>query len=73
MNTTKLKTFAAEARNTLKRGVMNRILTLGFDEQGHAVQAPQEIEGGAVFMGETLSKDFYNKWINLRQRIEEKS
>ena len=73
MNTTKLKTFAAEARNTLKRGVMNRILTLGFDEQGQVVQAPQEIEGGAVFMGETLSKDFYNKWINLRQRIEEKS
>ena len=73
MNTTKLKTFAAEARNTLKRGVMNRILTLGFDEQGRVVQAPQEIEGGAVFMGETLSEDFYKKWINLRQRIEEKS
>lgn len=73
MNTTKLKTFAAEARNTLKRGVMNRILTLGFDEQGHVVQAPQEIEGGAVFMGETLSEDFYKKWVNLRQRIEEKS
>ena len=73
MNTTKLKTFAAEARNTLKRGVMNRILALGFDEQGHVVQAPQEIEGGAVFMGETLSEDFYKKWINLRQRIEEKS
>ena len=73
MNTTKLKTFAAEARNTLKRGVMNRILTLGFDEQGRVVQAPQEIEGGAVFMGETLSKDFYKKWVNLRKRIEEKS
>jgi len=69
MNTTRLKSFAAEARNTLKRGVMNRILALGFDKQGKAVQQPQKFEGGAVFMGETVSEDFFNKWQALRLRI----
>ena len=69
MNTTKLKTFATEARNTLKRGVMNRILALGFDEKGKAVQEPHKFEGGALFMGETVSEDFYNKWQALRSRI----
>ena len=69
MNTTRLKSFAAEARVTLKRGVMNRILALGFDEQGNAVEVPQPIEGGAVFMGETQSQDFYNKWLALSARI----
>ena len=72
MNTTRLKSFAAEARNILKRGVMNRILALGFDQQGHVVEEPVSIEGGAVFMGETQSEDFYTKWVNLRERIEAK-
>ena len=69
MNTTRLKSFAAEARNTLRRGVMNRLLALGFDKQGKVVQQPTKMEGGAVFMGETVSEDFYNKWSALRERI----
>lgn len=72
MNTTKLKSFAVEARNILKRGVMNRILALGFDQRGNVVEEPVAIEGGAVFMGETQSEEFYNKWLALRQRIEAK-
>ena len=69
MNTTRLKSFATEARNTLRRGVMNRLLALGFDQDGNVVQEPTMFEGGAVFMGETISEDFYNKWISLRDRI----
>ena len=69
MNTTRLKTFATEARNTLRRGVMNRLLALGFDQDGNVVQEPTMFEGGAVVMGETISEDFYNKWISLRDRI----
>ena len=69
MNTTRLKSFATEARNILRRGVMNRLLTLGFDQDGNVVQEPTMFEGGAVFMGETISEDFYNKWISLRDRI----
>ena len=72
MNTTKLKSFAVEARNILKRGVMNRVLALGFDQRGGVVEEPVSIQGGAVFMGETQSEDFYNKWLALRQRIEAK-
>ena len=69
MNTTRLKSFATEARNTLRRGVMNRLLALGFDQDGNVVQEPTMFEGGAVFLGETISEDFYNKWISLRDRI----
>ena len=72
MNTTKLKSFAVEARKILKRGVMNRVLALGFDQRGSVVEEPVPIQGGAVFMGETQSEDFYNKWQALRQRIEAK-
>jgi len=72
MNTTKLKSFAVEARNILKRGVMNRVLALGFDQRGGVVEEPVSIQGGAVFMGETQSEDFYYKWLALRQRIEAK-
>jgi len=72
MNTTKLKSFAVEARNILKRGVMNRVLALGFDQRGGVVEEPVSIQGGAVFMGETQSEDFYHKWLALHQRIEAK-
>ncbi len=70
MNTSRLKSFAVEARNTLKQGVMNRILSLGFDRNGNIVLEPKKYDDGAVFMSETVSLDFYNKWVNLRDRIQ---
>ena len=72
MQTNRLKTFAVEARNTLKKGVRNRILTLGFDTDGNVLEQPIKVEGGAVFKGETQSEDFYNKWQNLAFRIVQK-
>ena len=69
MNTTKLKSFATEARKVITSGVLNRILTLGFDRCGNAQQEPVLVDGGAVFMGNTVSVDFYHKWVKLRDRL----
>ena len=33
MNTSQIKNFAIQSRNILKTGVLNRILTLGFDKR----------------------------------------
>ena len=69
MNTTKLKSFATEARKVITSGVLNRILTLGFDRNGNAQQEPVLVDGGAVFMSNTVSVDFYHKWVKLRDRL----
>ena len=72
MNTTKLKSFATEARKVITSGVLNRILTLGFDRNGNAQQEPVLVDGGAVFMSNTVSVDFYHKWEKLRDRLAQK-
>ena len=70
MNTNLLKRFATEARNILMLGVRNRLQTLGFDlTSGQPSDMPQEIEGGATFMGDTVSMDFYHRWMSLYHNV----
>ena len=70
MDTNRLKRFATEARNILMQGVVHRLQALGFDADGKPVEEPQRFEGGATFMGDTVTEDFYDKWQSLRRAIE---
>lgn len=70
MDTNRLKRFATEARNILMQGVKNRLLAMGFDlKTGKPSELPQKMEGGAVFMGDTVSTDFYSRWMSLYRNI----
>ena len=70
MDTGRLKRFATEARMILMQGVKNRLQSLGFDlKTGQAQELPQEMEGGAVFMNDVVSTDFYRKWMSLYQNV----
>jgi len=71
MDTGRLKRFATEARNILMTGVKQRLQALGFDlKTGTASEMPQAMEGGAVFMGDVVSADFYKKWMSLYNNIQ---
>ena len=74
MDTNKLKRFAIEARNTLKRGVAAKLQSLGFDASGHFDESemPIMIQGGAIFRGQQQSEAFYHQWMSLYNRIKEK-
>ena len=70
MNTSQIKNFAIQSRNILKAGVMNRILTLGFDKEGNLmVDRPVKIQGGAVFMDQLREEGFYDAWIALENKL----
>lgn len=69
MNTNSLKKFAAEARNILIQGVKQRLVALGFAADGKATEEPQQHEGGATFMGNVVSNDFYTQWMSLHRAI----
>ncbi|MBQ6578309.1 MAG: BREX-1 system adenine-specific DNA-methyltransferase PglX [Bacteroidales bacterium] len=70
MNTSQIKNFAIQSRNILKSGVLNRILTLGFDEKGNLiVDRPVKIQGGTVFMDQLREESFYDAWIALESRL----
>lgn len=70
MDTNRLKRFAVEARNILMQGVKNRLQAIGFDlETGKPTEMPQKMEGGAVFMGDTVTTDFYRRWMSLYNNI----
>jgi hypothetical protein len=73
MDTNRLKRFATEARNILMQGVAHRITALGFKPDGTVTEEPQEQGGGATFMGDTVSEDFYQKWVSLRRAVSERS
>jgi hypothetical protein len=74
MDTNRLKRFATEARNILMQGVAQRLSALGFDLQtGQPVEMPVEMGGGAVFMGDTVSTEFYNRWMSLYYAITNRS
>ena len=74
MDTNRLKRFATEARKILMQGVKNRLQSLGFDlKTGQAEELPQEMEGGAVFMNDVVSTDFYRKWMSLYQNVQARS
>lgn len=70
MNTSQIKNFAIQSRNILKTGVLNRILTLGFDEKGNLiVDRPVKIQGGTVFMDQLREESFYDAWTALESRL----
>ena len=70
MDTNRLKRFATEARNILMQGVKNRLQAIGFDlKTGTPSEMPQKMEGGAVFMGDTVTTDFYSRWMSLYNNI----
>jgi hypothetical protein len=72
MDTSNLKKFATEARANLIKGVVDRLRTLGFDENGHVDDAdrPERLQGGALFHGELKQGDaFYRKWTALESAI----
>ncbi len=70
MNTSQIKNFAIQSRNILKAGVLNRILTLGFDQSGNlTVDRPVKIQGGTVFMDQLREESFYDAWIALETRL----
>lgn len=70
MDTNRLKRFAVEARNILMLGVKNRLQAIGFDlKTGTPTEMPQKMEGGAVFMGDTVTTDFYSRWMSLYNNI----
>ena len=70
MDTNRLKRFATEARNILIQGVSHRLQALGFQADGTAIEEPQHFEGGATFMGDTVSEDFYQKWCSLQRAVK---
>jgi len=70
MNTSQLKLFAIHSRQILKEGVLNRIISLGFDIDGNlTVDRPQKIGGGTVFMGQVREEEFFDAWVALEARI----
>ena len=69
METNKLKRFATEARNILMQGVAHRFTAFGFQPDGTPVEEPQLLGGGATFMGDTVTEDFYHKWQSLAAAI----
>ena len=74
MDTNRLKRFATEARTILMQGVSHRLQALGFDLQtGQPEEIPQQMEGGAVFMNDVVSLDFYQKWMSLYRNIQARS
>lgn len=74
MDTGKLKRFATEARSILMKGVKHRLQSLGFDlKTGQAVEMPVQVEGGAVFMNDTVSTDFYMRWMSLYNNVQSRN
>ena len=73
METGRLKKFATEARNILLEGVKQRLAALGFKPDGTVTEKPELLGGGAVFMGEVQSEDFYHQWMSLYQSIQSHS
>ena len=72
MDTSKIKKFAIEARNILIQGVAQRLVSLCFRPNGQPTEEPVRYDGGATFMGDTISVDFYDKWMSLKEAISNK-
>lgn len=70
MDTNQLKRFAQEARNILKKGIAQRLITLGFDANGNASELPVAVSGGAIFRHETMSESMYRRWMALYEAIQ---
>ena len=76
MNTSQIKNFAIQSRNILKTGVIQRIQILGFDANGNLTKGEPtriDIQGGAtLFAGQIYDGAFYDRWMALQKRIQEK-
>ena len=70
MDTNRLKRFATEARNKIRQGVVNKLLTLGFNAAGEADEFPRQLQGSTLFRGQQLEESFYDKWIALYEAIQ---
>ena len=73
MDTNKLKRFAGEARNILIDGVKQRLSALGIREDGTITEKPELKDGGAVFMGDTQTVDFYDQFESLSNQLKNHS
>lgn len=73
MDTNKLKRFAGEARNILIDGVKQRLSALGIREDGTIEEKPELKDGGAVFMGDTQTVDFYYQFESLSNQLKNHS
>ncbi len=51
------------------QGVAHRFTALGFQADGTPVEEPQLLGGGATFMGDIVTEDFYHKWQSLAAAI----
>ena len=72
MNTSQIKNFAIQSRKILMEGVLNRIISLGFDIDGKlTIDRPIKIQGGTVFMGQLQDEGFYEAWSSLEQKIKQ--
>lgn len=69
MDTSKLKTFASNARDIIKDGVRFELRKKGFDNEGHILFEPQKLTNGTLFDGQILEEHFYNQWNALKNRI----
>ena len=75
MNTSEIKKFATAARRILLQGVRNKLLTLGFNEQGEVIlaQLPVLAYNDTNFNGRIIpGKSFYYQWNALQHAINEK-
>ncbi|MCD8207247.1 MAG: BREX-1 system adenine-specific DNA-methyltransferase PglX, partial [Bacteroidales bacterium] len=73
MDTSRLRRFATDARKVLMQGVAQRLGAVGFGQDGSFVEEPVLYEGGAAFMGGTMSEASYHQWKSLQRTIETKS
>lgn len=71
MNTAKLKRFASEARNKLRQGVSNRLVSLGFNEAGVPIESPKLVPGGALWKGKPCTVAFYRGFKALEEQIRQ--
>ncbi|MBR5576789.1 MAG: BREX-1 system adenine-specific DNA-methyltransferase PglX [Bacteroidaceae bacterium] len=74
MDTNRIKKFASEARNILKKGIAAKITSLGFDSKGNVqeLHKPQLMQGGSLWNGQLQTEGFYHRWMALYSRVCQK-
>ena len=74
MDTNRIKKFATEARNILKKGIAAKITSLGFDSKGNVQEQhkPQFMQGGSLWNGQLQTEGFYHRWMALYNRVNQK-